>query len=168
MSRGSIDSSGRKRPVATGVFEEIPCDSVILAVGERVDSGSLAKNNMELTGDGRIVIDPFTFQTSDPQIYAGGDAVSGPSTAAEAMGMAKRAAAAIDRALMGKDRFHLLSREFNYRNAVPVNPKPGPKNVPRRLPVKDRVNNFNEISCGFTGEQARNEVERCLRCDVKY
>ncbi len=168
MSRGSIDSSGRKRPVATGVFEEIPCDSVILAVGERVDSGSLAKNNMELTGDGRIVIDPFTFQTSDPQIYAGGDAVSGPSTAAEAMGMAKRAAAAIDRALMGKDRFHLLSREFNYRNAVPVNPKPGPENVPRRLPVKDRVNNFNEISCGFTGEQARNEVERCLRCDVKY
>jgi len=28
------------------------------------------------------------------------------------------------------------------------------------------VNNFNEISFGFTGEQARNEVERCLRCDV--
>jgi len=168
MSPGSIDSSGRKKPVPTGVFEEIPCDTVVLAVGERVDSGCLVENNMELTRDGRIVIDPFTFQTSDPQIYAGGDAVSGPSTAAEAMGMAKKAAAAMDRALTGENRFYRLSRPFNYRNVVPANPKPASKNVPRRLSVKDRVNNFNEISFGFTGEQARNEVERCLRCDVKH
>ena len=168
MMRGSIDSSGRKKPAATGVFEEIPCDTIVLAVGERVDSGCLVENSLELTRDGRIVIDPFTFQTSDPQIYAGGDAVSGPSTAAEAMGMAKKAAAAMDRALTGENRFYLLSRLFNYRNVVPANPRPALKNVPRRLPVKDRVNNFNEISFGFTGVQARNEVERCLRCDVKY
>ena len=168
MMRGSIDSSGRKKPAATGVFEEIPCDTIVLAVGERVDSGCLVENSLELTRDGRIVIDPFTFQTSDPQIYAGGDAVSGPSTAAEAMGMAKKAAAAMDRALTGENRFYLLSRPFNYRNVVPANPRPALKNVPRRLPVKDRVNNFNEISFGFTGVQARNEVERCLRCDVKY
>lgn len=168
MSGGSIDSSGRKKPVATGVFEEIPCDAVVLAVGERVDSGFLAEKNMKLTRDGRIVIDPFTFQTTDPKVYAGGDAVSGPSTAAEAMGMAKKAAAAMDRMLTGENRFCLLSPPFDYRNVVPANPKPASKNVPRRLSVKDRVNNFNEISCGFTGEQARNEVERCLRCDVKY
>lgn len=91
-----------------------------------------------------------------------------PSTAAEAMGMAKKAAAAMDRALTGENRFYLLSRPFNYRDVVPANPKPASKNVPRRLSVKDRVNNFNEISFGFTGEQARNEVERCLRCDVKH
>lgn len=167
MARGSIDRSGRKKPVATGVFEEIPCDSIILAIGERVDSEKLASQKLELTKDGRIVIDPFTYQTSDPKIYAGGDAVTGPSTAAEAMGMAKKAAASIDKALMNENRFYLLSREFGYRNVVPMNPRPSPRNVPRRLPVRDRVNNFNEISFGFTGEQARNEVERCLRCDVK-
>ena len=166
MSRGGIDRSGRRRPLATGKFEEIPCDTVILAVGERVDSNDLAES-LELEKDGRIVADGFTFRTSDPQIYAGGDAVSGPSTAAEAMGMAKRAAAAIDKALMQEERFHLLSREFNYGNEVPQSPEPSPKNVARRLSVRDRVNNFNEISFGFTGTQARDEVLRCLRCDVK-
>ena len=165
-SRVGIDRSGRSRPVATGKFEEIPCDTVILAVGERVDSNDLAES-LELEKDGRIVADGFTFRTSDPQIYAGGDAVSGPSTAAEAMGMAKRAAAAIDKALMQEERFHLLSREFNYGNEVPQSPEPSPKNVARRLSVRDRVNNFNEISFGFTGAQARDEVLRCLRCDVK-
>ncbi len=167
MARGSIDRSGRKKPVATGIFEEIPCDSIILAIGERVDSEKLAAHKLEFSKDGRIVIDPFTYQTSDPKIYAGGDAVTGPSTAAEAMGMAKKAAASIDKALMNENRFYLLSREFGYRNAVPANPKASPRNVSRRLSVRDRVNNFNEISYGFTGEQARNEVERCLRCDVK-
>ena len=166
MTRGGIDKSGRRRPVATGIFEEIPCDSVIPAIGERVDSEGLA-DGMELTGDGRIAVNRFTFQTSDPKIYAGGDAVSGPATAAEAMGMAKMAAAAIDRALMNENRFHLLSRAYNYGNKVPLNPRPGPENVARRLSVRYRVNNFNEISFGFTGEQARNEVERCLRCDVR-
>ncbi len=166
MKPGDIDRSGRRNPVATGLFEEIPCDSVILAIGERVSSEELT-DSMSLTGDGRIAVDRFTFQTSDPKIYAGGDAVSGPATAAEAMGMAKKAAAAIDRVLMNEERFHLLSREFHYGNEVPKNPKASPKNVARRLSVRDRVNNFNEISFGFTGEQARNEVERCLRCDVR-
>jgi len=166
MRPGDIDRSGRRNPVSTGLFEVIPCDSVILAIGERVSTEELA-DRVSLTGDGRITVDRFTFRTSDPTIYAGGDAVSGPATAAEAMGMAKRAAAAIDRALMNKERFQLLSREFNYGNEVPVNPKASPKNTARRLSVRDRVNNFNEISFGFTGEQARNEVERCLRCDVR-
>ncbi len=83
------------------------------------------------------------------------------------MGMAKMAAAAIDRVLMNEDRFHLLSRKFDYGDKVPVNPRPCTGNVARKLSVRDRVNNFNEISFGFTGEQARNEVERCLRCDVR-
>jgi NADH-quinone oxidoreductase subunit F len=166
MRPGDIDRSGRRNPVSTGLFEEVPCDSVILAIGERVSSEELA-GSMLLTGDGRIAVDRFTFRTSDPTIYAGGDAVSGPATAAEAMGMAKRAVAAIDRVLMNRERFHLLSREFHYGNEVPKNPKASPKNVARRLSVRDRVNNFNEISFGFTGEQARNEVERCLRCDVR-
>ena len=166
MKPGSIDRSGRRNPVATGLFEDIPCDTLILAIGEQVSSEELA-GRVSLTRDGRIAVDRFTFRTSDPVIYAGGDVVSGPATAAEAMGMAKKAAAAIDRALMGKERFSLLSREFHYGNEVPRNPRPSPKNMARRLSVRDRVNNFNEISFGFTGEQARNEVERCLRCDVR-
>lgn len=166
MKPGGVDRSGRRMSVATGIFEEIPCDSVILAIGERVGSESLA-DSLEVGNDGRINVNRFSFQTSEPKIYAGGDAVSGPATAAEAMGMAKMAAAAIDRVLMNEDRFHLLSRKFDYGDKVPVNPRPCTGNVARKLSVRDRVNNFNEISFGFTGEQARNEVERCLRCDVR-
>ncbi len=167
MSGGSIDSSGRRRPVSTGKFQEIPCDSIILAVGERVDSGFLVEAGFETTKDGRLIINPFTFQTSNPKIYSGGDAVTGPSTAAEAMGMAKKAAESIDWALMKEERFHLLFRHFEYKNMVPMNPKVSPKNKSEKLSVKERICNFQEVEVGYTGEQARNEVNRCLRCDVR-
>jgi len=167
MSGGSIDASGRRRPVSTGKFEEIPCDSIILAVGERVDSSHLIKYGLETTSDGRLITDSFTFQTSNPEIYAGGDAVTGPSTAAEAMGMAKKAAESIDLNLMKEKRFHLLFREFEYKNTIPMNPKVSPKNKSEKLSVRERIGNFQEVEIGYTGEQARNEVNRCLRCDVR-
>jgi cellobiose phosphorylase len=91
----------------------------------------------------------------------------GPATAAEAMGMAKRAAEAIDFELMKEKRFHLLFRKFEYRNVVPADIKKSPKNISTKIQVKERVGNFHEVSIGYTGEQARNEVNRCLRCDVK-
>ena len=167
MSCGSIDVSGRRRPVSTGIFEKIPCDSVILAIGERVDSSILKKYGLDTTQDGRIVINAFTYQTSNPKIFAGGDAVTGSSTAAEAMGMARKAAESIDETLMQEKRFHLLFKEFDYKNDVPFNPVKCPKNISEKLAVKERIGNFHEVDGGFTGEQARCEVCRCLRCDVK-
>jgi len=167
MTGGSIDESGRRKPVSTGKFEEIPCDSIIMAVGERVDSEFLTNEGLEATKDGRLIVDPFTFQTSRPKIFAGGDAVSGPATAAEAMGMAKKAAESIDFALMKEKRFHLLFREFEYKNVVPMYPKKSRMNVSEKLSVKERTGNFQEVAVGYTGEQARDEVNRCLRCDVR-
>ena len=122
---------------------------------------------MQITKDGRIIVHPFTFQTSLEKVYAGGDAVMGPATAAEAMGMGKYAAESIDFALMNAKRFQLLFKEFEYKNVVPTDIKKNPKNVPSKLPVKDRIGNFHEVSTGYTGEQALNEVNRCLRCDVR-
>lgn len=167
MTCGGIDASGRRKPVQTGKFDEIPCDTVIHAIGESVDSEQLKQSGLETTSGGRVIINPFSQETTHSKIYAGGDAVTGPSTAAEAMGMAKKAAEAIDFALMQEKRFHLLFREFAYRNIVPVNPKKASKNVSYKLAVKDRVGNFHEVECGYSGEQARNEVNRCLRCDVR-
>ncbi len=167
MTGGSIDASGRRKPVSTGKFQEIPCDSIILAVGERVDSGIFANEGLEVTKDGRLIIDPYTFQTSLSGVYSGGDAVTGPATAAEAMGMAKKAAESIDFALMNEKRFHKLFRTFEYKNLVPVDPKKSSKNISEKLSVKERIGNFQEVEIGYSGEQARNEVERCLRCDVR-
>ena len=167
MTGGSIDASGRRKPVSTGKFQEIPCDSIILAVGERVDSGIFANEGLEVTKDGRLIIDPYTFQTSLSGVYSGGDAVNGPASAAEAMGMAKKAAESIDFALMNEKRFHKLFRSFEYKNLVPVDPKKSSKNISEKLSVKERIGNFQEVEIGYSGEQARNEVERCLRCDVR-
>ena len=167
MTCGGIDASGRRKPVPTGSFETIDCDSVILAIGERVDSSDLHKMKFDTTQDGRIIIHPYSYETNIKGIFAGGDAVSGPSTAAEAMGMAKFAAEQIDEHLMHKKRFHLLFREFEYKNHVPMHPKPSPKNMSYKLAVDERRGNFQEVDRGLTGEQARNEVNRCLRCDVK-
>lgn len=167
MTCGGLDTSGRRKPVPTGKFDEIPCDSVILAIGEQVEDDQLKENGINTLSGGRIVINHFTQQTSRNKVYAGGDAVTGPSTAAEAMGMARKAAEAIDAELMQEKRFHLLFRKFTYRNVVPANPKKAAKNVSYKLAVRDRIGNFHEVDCGYTGEQARNEVGRCLRCDVR-
>jgi NADH-quinone oxidoreductase subunit F len=173
MKAGSVDSSGRPSPVATGESYEIPCDTLVIAVGERVDPAGLEAVGAEIGKDGRIGVDPFRLRTLNSKFFAAGDAVTGPATAAEAMGQAKTAAAAIDAALMGDgdvavaERFEGLFRKFEYGMQVPLAPAKAKMNRARQIPPEERRGNFIEISQGFTGEQARVEAERCLRCDVR-
>jgi len=100
-------------------------------------------------------------------VWATGDAVTGPATAAEAMGDAKRVAREMDKALTGDDRFTSLFRDFHYNMDVPLEPEGNRKNRPRHLPPDQRIGNFIEISLGYDGDQAISEVRRCLRCDVR-
>jgi NADH-quinone oxidoreductase subunit F len=166
MKAGPIDVSGRPRPVSTGTFVDIPCDTVLVAVGERVDSQILA-NDMATTPDGRLVVDPLTGETSKKNVWAAGDVVTGPSTAAEAMGMAKRLAREIDRKLTGQNRFASLFKDFSYSMEIPQEPEGNRKNRPRHLPPDQRIRNFIEINLGYDGDQAISEARRCLRCDVR-
>jgi len=180
MKAGDTDSSGRPAPVPTGESYEIPCDTLVVAVGERVGSSGLEKVGAVLAKDGRVGVDHFSFRTANPKFYSCGDAVTGPATAAEAMGQAKSAAEAIDAALMGDSdaaalrdgsgvsaRFASLFRKFEYGMEIPKSPAKAKMVRARTLPVGDRRGNFVEISQGFTGEEARTEAERCLRCDVR-
>ncbi|MBL8968676.1 MAG: FAD-dependent oxidoreductase [Spirochaetaceae bacterium] len=167
MRAGGVDPSGRPAPEPTGESYEIPCDGLVVAVGERVDSVGLEAVGVELERDGRIKADPFTFRCSNPKFYAAGDAVTGPATAAEAMGQAKAAAAAIDEALVGEYRFDRLFRDFSYAMEIPLEPAKARMGRARRLSPEDRRGSFVEISLGYSGEQARIEAERCLRCDVR-
>jgi NADH-quinone oxidoreductase subunit F len=167
MALGDVDATGRRRPVSTGKTRIIPCDTVIIAAGERVDSEFLKAYGVKTNKDGTIRADRITLNAGPAKFYAGGDAVTGPATAAEAMGLAKQAAESIDTALMGEKRFHRLFVKFTYKDEVPVEPKASDKGKAKVVPVKDRAGNFQEICLGFTGEQARREAERCLRCDVR-
>ncbi|HOV39964.1 MAG TPA: FAD-dependent oxidoreductase, partial [Spirochaetales bacterium] len=167
MELGDVDTSGRRKPIPTGKKRILPCDTVVIAVGEQVDSEFLKAYGVKVNKDGTIKTDPITLNAGPARIFAGGDAVTGPATAAEAMGLAKKAAEMIDTHLMREKRFHRLFVKFTYKDEVPFNPETIPQNRPKEIPPSERINSFMEISLGYTGEQARNEAKRCLRCDVR-
>ncbi len=167
MLAGDIDASGRPTPVASGDKFEIRCDSLIVAVGERVDAAGIERSGVEVDRSGRVKTDSFAFRSSNPKFWAAGDSVTGPATAAEAMGIAKRAAAAIDLQLTGVKRFDSLFRSFEYAMKIPLEPATEKAGHPAHLAPEDRSASFAEISLGYNGEQARIEAERCLRCDVR-
>lgn len=100
---GEPDTSGRRRPVPIeGSDFEVDCDVAIIAVGlnanvilTRMTPGLKADKN------GDLVVNPDTMETSIKGVYAGGDIVGGEGTVIEAMGMAKKASAAILEYLSG-------------------------------------------------------------------
>ncbi len=167
MLAGDIDASGRAAPVSSGEAFELACDTVIVAVGEKVDAAGIEGIGVELDHSGRVKTDNFAFRSSNAKVYAAGDAVTGPATAAEAMGLAKRAAEAMDIALSGKKRFATLFRSFDYQMKVPLETATEKAGKVAKLSPQDRSGSFAEISLGYNGEQARIEAKRCLRCDVR-
>jgi NADH-quinone oxidoreductase subunit F len=167
MKFDGFDSSGRKKPVETGETAIIECNTVILAVGEKVEFESAKEIGLELRKNGAVKVHQPSYRTNLLQIYAGGDAVTGPATVSEAMGIARHAAEAIDFDLMKEKRFHRLFRDFKYKDEVVPEPEGGKMVKSKMLPVKERVSNFQEVLAGYSGEEALQEATRCLRCDVK-
>lgn len=167
MAQGDFDVSGRKKPIPTEEFMDIECDTVMFAIGERVDAGYLEATKAEADKNGEVKADPFTMATSDPKIFACGDIVTGPGTAVEAMSLGKTAARSIDKFLTGTDRTDSLNKKFEYSSEVPLSPDKGKPNYDIKLPVSGRKGNFREVSKGFDALMARKEALRCLRCDIK-
>jgi NADH-quinone oxidoreductase subunit F len=167
MVLGDYDISGRRKPVSTEEVFEIICDSVILAIGERVDAEFIKNCGITINSDATVKVDRFNLKTNLDKVYAGGDLVMGPSTAVEAMSDGKKAARAIDLALSKEDRFLKLFHGFGYACEVALENKACRKQEGAKLPVNKRRNNFKEVSLGLSLKQARLEAGRCLRCDVK-
>ncbi len=167
MKYDGYDTGGRKKPSATGETAVIDCDTVIMATGEKVDFVPAKEAGIELRKNGSIRAHGPAYQTNLARVYAGGDAVTGPATVSEAMGIARHAAEAIDFDLMKEKRFHRLFREFVYKDEVPQEPEVIKKIEPKKIPVKERIANFQEVLTGYTGDEALQEAARCLRCDIK-
>jgi len=167
MTGGTFDTSGRRKPIETGKTRDIACDNVIIATGERVDSGLLEREKIVTTKWGTVCVEPYRYKTNRERVYAAGDMVSGPSTAAEAMGLAREAASFIDFELMGVKRFDQLFKTFDYSHEPPTEIVMTKQIEPRHLSVASRRGNFQEINRGYMGDQARLEATRCLRCDIR-
>jgi NADPH-dependent glutamate synthase beta subunit-like oxidoreductase len=101
MELGEPDETGRRVPVPVenSKFTEA-FDTVILAVGEAVDTSFLPKE-IELSEINTIWADPITMETTMEGVFAGGDAVTGPSSVMEAIVAGKRGADSIDQYLKG-------------------------------------------------------------------
>jgi glutamate synthase (NADPH/NADH) small chain len=104
MELGEPDESGRRSPVPIeGEVFEIPCDTVIVAVGSRAHP--LVPDttpDLEMSRRGYVAIDE-TGATSREGVFAGGDIVTGSATVIEAMGAGRRAAESIHRYLTGEE-----------------------------------------------------------------
>lgn len=96
MELSDSDDSGRRRPITTGITQDIACDCVIMAIGTSPNP-LLANTTKGLNTSkwGGIVVDEQNLQTSIEGVYAGGDAVSGAATVILALGAGKQAAKAI-------------------------------------------------------------------------
>ncbi len=104
MELGEPDSSGRRSvsEIAGSEFR-IPCDALVAAIGNRPNPLlPMTCHSLKTTKKGTLEADPETLQTSIPQVFAGGDIVSGAATVISAMGQAKKAVRSINRFLKGE------------------------------------------------------------------
>lgn len=174
MELGETDASGRRAPVGTGEYETWNVNTVIGAIGQRVDWGALLDGeNVELRKNGTAVCDGLTLQIAQPDIFVGGDVTTGPKFAIDAIAAGKEAAISLHRYVhegqsltIGRNRRSYP--ELDKRNvALPTECFDAPaRQVPAALSGAQARKTFRDPRCTFTEEQVKMEASRCLGCGV--
>jgi len=174
MELGEPDASGRRRPIPVKGSEFVmETDMIISATGEAPDLSFLTgKEQIKITEQGTIEVEPIKFQTGKAEVFSGGDCVIGPATLSEAIAAGNRAARSIDQYLRtGKvipsDEDVVenwlcdvaLGRERDGKIFASE-----PRQSPEQLAIPDRLRDFNEVEQCLSFEAAAKETERCLRC----
>jgi NADH-quinone oxidoreductase subunit F len=166
MRQGPLDSSGRRRslPVEGDVFE-LEFDTVIGAIGQRLDVTECF--GLPLIKQNTIEVDKYTLATPVTGIFAGGDAVRGPSSIIESIADGRKAAQSIDLYLGGEgDISEKLSGPAEEIGVV-AEPGEGRSVHAGKLPLNERLNSFAMVEYGYDREQALEEACRCLHCDLE-
>jgi formate dehydrogenase major subunit len=173
MSLGEPDRSGRRRPVPIeGSDEVIVADTIIGAIGQSTNTQFLYNDlPVKLNNWGDIEINGKTFQTSEMNIFAGGDCVTGPATVIQAVAAGRHAAEAMDGFLR---KGYVKEQNVDYscsRGSLEDLPKWEFEELPKLaraemtlLSLNERKDNFHEIELGYDEETARAEARRCLKC----
>ncbi|MFC1962309.1 FAD-dependent oxidoreductase, partial [Chloroflexota bacterium] len=104
MELGEPDESGRRRPIAKPETFTIDCDTVIVAIGQSTNLAvMLGDTKIKTKPNSFISVERVTLATDEPGIFAGGDGVTGPKSAVEAINHGHEAAISIERYLTGAD-----------------------------------------------------------------
>lgn len=167
MRLGEFDRSGRRRPEEGGDAFCVKADHILVAVGQTLDLQRITGDiTLETRQNAMIAIDPVTGQSSEKWIFAGGDAVSGPSSVVEAVAAGERAAVGIDAYLTGRQHaFWREEREVDTFFDPDAEPIDAPREKLRLIPLERRRDNFDEVEQPWVESVAVCQARRCLRCD---
>jgi NADPH-dependent glutamate synthase beta subunit-like oxidoreductase len=172
-----LDAQGRITAERNVGEEFLPADDVILAIGQE-NAFPWIERDLGIEFDKWDVpaVDKVTFQSTRPGVFFGGDAAFGPKNIIWAVEHGHQAAISIHRHCEGQsvaDRLapgvNLQSRkmgmhEWSYSNDY----APVERRLMPHVSLKERFKKLNiEVELGFTAEQAAQEVQRCLNCDVQ-
>ena len=171
MELGEPDAKGRRKPVGTGKFETIEVTSVIGAIGQRVDLGHIAPEAMAFNRNGTVQVDGVTYQTAQPDVFAGGDVVTGPKFAIDAIAAGREGAVSLHRFVHEGQSLTLARdpREFyeldKKQAVVPIDCFDAPA---RQTVAHDasKAKTFSNDRITFTEAQVKAEASRCLGCGV--
>jgi ferredoxin len=167
------------RIVSERMLEEvlIPCDDVILAIGQDNAFPWIERDlGIEFDQWEVPVVDPVTHQATRPGVFFGGDAAFGPKNIIWAVEHGHQAAISIHRHCQGlpvEERpprgMRLQSRkmgmkEWSYKNDY----NPIERRLVPHVSLKERFKQLNiEVELGFDADRAAAEVQRCLNCDIQ-
>lgn len=172
MALGAPDESGRRRPVPVdGSRHAIECDTVIMAVGQSVDTAVLDGSGVAPGKGGVVPAAAGTFEAGPPGVFAAGDCVTGPDIAIAAVAAGKGAAHSIDawlRTGIASPAAPLLSPARRRSEEIDPGEYEGEERLPRlaacHLPAAARARGFDEVEGTPDEEGALREAYRCLEC----
>lgn len=184
MELGEPDRSGRRRPVPVEGSEYFtPADTILMAIGQDVDSAALNESHLKVNKWGHIVIDETTMMTNVRGVFAGGDCATGAATVVEGVGAGRKGAYAIDAWLKGADsagvaaaiwretpRFFDIGAEAMSKAQLAEMPvldaeaRVAAFRSSKHVGSVDGDGAFAEVELGFDEETAVQEAGRCLLC----
>ena len=150
---------------------ELACTCVIAAIGQVVDWGGLDVGALKVDDKGRAEADGFTYQTAQDDIFVGGDVLTGPKFAIDAIAAGKQGAISLHRFVqegqsltIGRDL-----REFKAIDKSKVDfDNVSFDNAPRQIPGKFDAEPGHDNRLTFTEAQVKAETARCLGCGASF
>ena len=166
-----LDEQGRFSPE----YDEeqtvtIPCKHVILSVGQAIEWGNMLDNlDLKRRPNGGALADKLTYQTSEPDIFVGGDVYTGPRFAIDAIAAGREGAISLHRYVhenctltIGRNRRDFV--ELDKNNISVDSYDTSKRQIPAKADEKAQAATFRDLSHSLTEEQVKAETSRCLSC----
>ena len=166
-----LDAQGRFSPE----YDEeqtitVPCKHVIFSVGQAIEWGNMLDNlDLKRRPNGGALADKLTYQTSEPDIFVGGDVYTGPKFAIDAIAAGREGAISLHRYVhenctltIGRNRRDFV--ELDKNNISVDNYDTSKRQIPAKADEKAQAATFRDLSHSLTEEQVKTETSRCLSC----